>query len=126
MKNIVNIRVTEQIQLDQVRLGTLYAQLGEAGAGDVISRAMEELAVRLAQCDTLWRARNLAQLRKHARSLIAISDQIGMHRLAQVAGDVTVCLDGKDEVAVAATLSRMLRIGERSLSAIWAMEDLSL
>lgn len=126
MNDVVNIRVTEQIQLDQVRLGTLYAQLGEAGAGNVISRAMEELAVRLAQCDTLWRARNRVQLRKHARSLIAIADQIGMHRLAQVAGDVTVCLDTEDDVAVAATLSRMLRIGERSLSAIWAMEDLSL
>ncbi len=126
MNDIVKIRLTEQIQLDQVRLGTLYAQLGEAGAGDVISRAMEELAVRLAQCDTLWRARNLMQLRKHARSLIAIADQIGMHRLAQVAGNVTVCLDNDDEVAVAATLSRMLRIGERSLSAIWAMEDLSI
>lgn len=126
MDDIINIRVTEQIQLDQVRLGTLYAQLGEAGAGNVISRAMEELAVRLAQCDTLWRARNLVQLRKHARSLIAIADQIGMHRLAQVAGDVTACLDNEDEVAVAATLSRMLRTGERSLSAIWAMEDLSL
>lgn len=126
MDDIINIRVTEQIQLDQVRLGTLYAQLGEAGAGNVISRAMEELAVRLAQYGTLWRARNLVQLRKHARSLIAIADQIGMHRLAQVAGDVTACLDNEDEVAVAATLSRMLRTGERSLSAIWAMEDLSL
>ncbi|MEH6830488.1 hypothetical protein [Sulfitobacter sp.] len=126
MDKIVKIRVTEKIQLDQVRLGTLYAQLGETGAGNVISRAMEELAVRLAQCDTLWRARNFVQLRKHARSLIAIADQIGMHRLAQVAGDVTSCLDNADEIAVAATLSRMLRIGERSLSAIWAMEDLSL
>lgn len=126
MNEVVNIRVTEQIQLDQVRLGTLYAQLGEAGAGNVISRAMEELAVRLAQCDTLWRAGNRVQLRKHARSLIAIADQIGMHRLAHVAGDVTLCLDAEDDVAVAATLSRMLRIGERSLSAIWAMEDLSL
>lgn len=126
MKDVVNIRVTETIQLDQVRLGMLYSQLGEAGAGDVISRAMEELAVRLAQCDTLWRARNLAQLRKHARSLIAISDQIGMQRLAQVAGDVTACLDNEDDIAIAATLSRMLRVGERSLSAIWALEDLSL
>lgn len=126
MNDVVNIRVAEQIQLDQVRLGTLYAQLGEAGAGNVISRAMEELAVRLAQCDTLWRAKNRVQLRKHARSLIAISDQIGMHRLAQVAGDVTTCIDAEDEVAIAATLSRMLRIGERSLSAIWAMEDLSI
>lgn len=126
MNDIVKIRLAEQIQLDQVRLGALYAQLGESGADDVISRAMEELAVRLAQCDTLWRAGNLVQLRKHARSLIAIADQIGMHRLAQVAGDVTICLDNDDEVAVAATLSRMLRIGERSLSAIWAMEDLSI
>lgn len=126
MNDIVKIRLAEQIQLDQVRLGALYAQLGESGADDVISRAMEELAVRLAQCDTLWRAGNLVQLRKHARSLIAIADQIGMHRLAQVAGDVMICLDNDDEVAVVATLSRMLRIGERSLSAIWAMEDLSI
>lgn len=126
MNDVVSIRLAEQIQLDQVRLGTLYAQLGEAGAGNVISRAMEELAVRLAQCETLWRAGHNVQLRKHARSLIAISDQIGMRRLAQVAGDVTACLDRDDEVAVAATLSRMLRIGEQSLSAIWAMEDLSI
>lgn len=126
MNDVVNIRVAEQIQLDQVRLGTLYAQLGETGAGNVISRAMEELAVRLAQCDALWRAKNRIQLRKHARSLIAIADQIGMHRLAQVAADVTACLDADDDVAVAATLSRMLRIGERSLSAIWSMEDLSI
>ncbi|KIN74675.1 hypothetical protein [Sulfitobacter guttiformis] len=126
MSYIVNIRLAEPVQLDQVRLGTLYAQLGETGAGHVISRAMEELAVRLEQCETLWRASNRIQLRKHARSLIAISDQIGMHRLAQVARDVTDCIDAEDEVAIAATLSRMLRTGERSLSAIWAMEDLSI
>ena len=125
-KRQVNIRVSEQIQLDQSRLGILYAQLGTASADSVISRAMEELAVRMSQCDTLWRARNLGQLRKHARSLIAISDQIGMGLLAQVAGDVTSCIDREDEMAIAATLSRMLRIGERSLSAVWAMDDLSI
>lgn len=126
MNDVVNIRLSEQIQLDQVRLGTLYAQLGETGAESVVCRAMEELAVRMAQCDKFWRAREVAKLRKHARSLIAIADQIGMHRLAQVAGDVTANIDAEDEVAVAATLSRMLRIGERSLSAIWTMEDLSI
>lgn len=126
MSEVVKIRLSEQIQLDQVRLGTLYAQLGETGAESVVSRAMEELAVRLSQCDTLWRDKNKVQLRKHARSLIAIADQIGMHRLAQVAGDVTASIDAEDDVAVAATLSRMLRTGERSLSAIWSMEDLSI
>ncbi|MCX7565698.1 hypothetical protein OS189_05020 [Sulfitobacter sp. F26169L] len=126
MNNIVNIRVSEQIQLDQARIGTLYSQLGETGAQSVVCRAMEELAARMAQCQTLWRADKPQQLRKKARSLIAIADQIGMHRLAQVAGDVTATLDAEDTVAVAATLSRLLRIGERSLSAIWSMEDLSI
>lgn len=126
MNDVVKIHLSEPIQLDQVRLGTLYAQLGETGAENVVCRAMEELAVRMAQCDTLWRANNTKQLRKHARSLIAIADQIGMHRLALVAGTVTSCIDAEDDVAIAATLSRMLRIGERSLSAIWSMEDLSI
>jgi hypothetical protein len=126
MSDVVAIRLSEQVQLDQARLGTLYTQLGETGAENVVCRAMEELALRMAQCDTLWRERAHEQLRKHARSLIAIADQIGMHSLAQVARDVTECIDAKDQVATAATLSRMLRIGERSLSAIWAMEDLSI
>jgi hypothetical protein len=126
MSEIVKIRISEQVYLDQIRLGTLYTQLGESGAESVVCRAMEELAARMAQCETLWRTRNQVQLRKHARSLIAIADQIGMARLAQVAGDVTACIDTEDEIAIAATLSRLLRIGERSLSAIWSMEDLSI
>lgn len=126
MSDIVKIRPCEAIQLDQVRLDALYLQLGPQGAQTVVSRAMEELAVRMAECDTLWRDSNQVQLRKHARSLIAISDQIGMGLLAQVAADVTAALDAQDDVAVAATLSRMLRIGERSLSAIWSMEDLRI
>ena len=126
MSEVIKIRLSEQVQLDHSRLDTLYTQLGEASAENVVTRAMEELAVRMSQCDTLWRAQNKVQLRKHARSLIAIADQIGMEKLALTASDVTSCLDSKDDVALAATLSRMLRIGERSLSAIWSMENLSL
>ncbi len=126
MSEVVNIRLSEQIHLDESRLGTLYAQLGESSADSIVCRAMEELAVRMSQCDTLWRANNLEKLRKHARSLIAIADQIGMYHLAQVARDVTTCIDALDDIAVAATLSRMLRIGKRSLSAIWSMDDLSI
>ncbi|MEQ6203133.1 hypothetical protein ABMC88_08745 [Sulfitobacter sp. HNIBRBA2951] len=126
MSEVIKIRLFEQVHLDQSRLDTLYAQLGDSSAENVVTRAMEELAVRMSQCDTLWRIRNRVQLRKHARSLIAIADQIGMEKLALTAGDVTYCLDTEDDVALAATLSRMLRVGERSLSAIWSMENLSL
>ena len=126
MNTITQIRLVERVDIDHDRLGALYAEMGNVGAENVVCRAMEELAVRLSECSTLWRESSLIRLRKHARSLIAISDQIGMHMLAQVAADVTAALDAKDEVAVAATLSRMLRIGERSLTAMWAMEDMSI
>ncbi len=125
MNVVVQIRPSEKIVLDQDRLGTLYDQLGEAGADSVVCRAMEELAVRLAHCNMLWQRSHMEHLRKNARSLIAIADQIGMHRLAHVARDVTFCIDNGDDTALAATLSRMMRIGERSLTAIWATQDIS-
>ncbi len=126
MSQVMKIRPSESVQVDQERLGALYMQLGEANAEDVVCRAMEELALRMAQCERLYRENRLSELRKNARSLIAIADQIGMSSLGRVAGDVTLCIDDKDEVALAATLSRLLRIGERSLTAIWDHQDLSV
>ena len=116
---ILQIRPTEKVSVDQERLGTLYAQLGEAGAEDVVCRALEELALRMTHCDRLYREEAWRDLRKNTRSLIAIADQIGMEKLSKVANDVTSCIDQEDQVAMAATLSRLLRIGERSLTAIW-------
>ena len=112
------IRPVEQVDVNPDQLGVLYAQLGEAGAEDVVCRAMEELALRMAQSDRLYRAAEWEGLRKNTRSLIAIAEQIGMYSVARVARDVTHCLDAKDHIAVAATLSRLIRIGERSLAAI--------
>ena len=116
----------ETVRLDPDRLGGLYHQLGETGAEDVVCRAIEELAVRLSQCERLWRQQDQAGLRKCTRSLIAIADQIGMTALARVAGDVTHAIDNVDAPAVGATLFRLLRVGERSLMAVWDLQDLSI
>ncbi len=116
----------EPVRLDSDRLQDLYSQLGEAGAEDVVCRAMEELAVRLAHTERLFRQDKLCEMRKSARSLIAIADQIGMHSLSRVATDVTHCIDALDPVAIAATLARLLRIGERSLTAIWDLQDVTV
>jgi len=123
---VLTLVQNETVRLDQERLSGLYHQLGEAGAEDVVCRAIEELAIRLAQCERLWRQRDQAGLRKCARSLIAISDQIGMATLARVAGNVTDVVDAGDTPAIGATLFRLLRIGERSLTAVWDLQDLSV
>lgn len=116
----------ETIRLDPDRLGGLYRQLGNANAEDVVCRAIEELAVRLAHCERLWRQHDYTGLRKCTRSLIAIADQIGMVALVRVADNVTETIDLADTAAVGATLFRLLRIGERSLTAVWDQQDLSV
>ncbi len=126
LKQVVMLAQKEKVRLDPDRLGELYAQLGQAGAEDVVCRAMEELAVRLSHTERLYRQELMGDMRKSARSLVAISEQIGMHMLARVAMDVTRCIDEGDSTALAATLSRLLRIGEQSLTAIWDLQDLSI
>ncbi len=121
---VLQIRPMEQISVDQDRLGALYTQLGEAGAEDVVCRALEDLARRLTQCEQHFRDAAWADLQKSARSLIAISDQIGMADLAKVARDVGQCVTNNDATALAATLSRLFRIGERSLTAIWDIDEM--
>jgi len=126
MENVLVLKPKDGVRVDQEKLTALYMQLGEAAAEDVICRAMEELAVRLSHCERLYREDKSDELRKSARSLTAIADQIGMGLLAQVAVDVTRAIDDGDRTAQAATLSRLLRIGENSLTAIWDLQDLSV
>lgn len=124
MEHIRVLAQDEPVQLDPDRLQSLYDQLGEAGAEDVVCRAMEELAVRLSLIERLFRQDRKAELRKAARSLTGIADQIGMNALCRVACDVCNCVDANDPVALAATLSRLLRIGERSLTEVWDMQGI--
>lgn len=124
--NILTVMHKENVRLDPGKLNDLYAQLGEAGAEDVVCRAIEELAVRLSHCERLWRTNDMTNLRKSARSLIAISEQIGMSAMAAIARDVTQAIDADDRPAIAATLFRLLRVGERSLTAVWEQQDLSV
>nr|WP_174822964.1 hypothetical protein [Ruegeria arenilitoris] len=112
--------------MDPDRLNGLYRQLGDRNAVDVLCRTVEELAVRLSNCERLWRQRDWAGLRKCAKSLVAISEQVGMTALARVAGDVARTVDAGDAVATGATLSRLIRVGERSLTAVWDQQDLSI
>ncbi len=126
MERITLLKQSEAVHLDQNRLEQLYLQLGEAGAEDVVCRALEELAVRLSHTERCFRQEQVQDMRKSARSLIAIAEQIGMCKLAGVARDVTQSIDLHDKVAIAATLARLLRIGETSLHEIWDVQDYSV
>jgi len=65
-------------------------------------------------------------LRKASRSLVAIAEQIGMTVMARVARDVADCAKSQDPVPLAATLARLMRTGEESLTAIWDLQDVTI
>lgn len=126
MANVTILAQSEAVSLDEAKLEALYSQLGDVSAEDIVCRAMEELAVKLAQAERLYREGRREEMRKTARSIAAISEQIGMLMLARVALQVTQCIESGDETALAAVLARLVRIGERSLTEIWELQDLSI
>ena len=126
MTDINELRQAEPIRLDQEKLYALYSELGQVNADDVVCRAVEELAVRMAHCLTYHEKQQWSDLRKTARSMVAIDDQLGMIALARVAQNVTQAVDSAQDPAISATLARLGRVGERSLMAIWDVQDMSV
>lgn len=126
VEQVAILSPSETPGLDPERLAGLYARFGARDGENMVCRAMEELACRLGQADRLYEAGDLVQMRKCARALGAIAEEIGMTGLCRIASDVVQCIDDGDAVALAATLARMDRIGEGSLYAVWDLQDLSV
>ena len=126
MADISCLHHQEGVRLDPVRLVALYAELGEAGAEEVICRAMEELAVHLAALQQAAAEGAPTPVIVAADRLCALAEQVGMTSLVHVGRDVSASARAGDHAALAATLARLVRIGDRSLTAVWDLRDMSL
>lgn len=119
------LRHEEGVRLDPDPLVALYSELGESGAERVLRRAMEDLRSRLSEILRHADEGRGTTVARAARQLGAVAAQIGLPTLARVAGDVVHSTEAGDPTALAATLARLVRIGERSLSAVWDLRDMT-
>ncbi|MEM6478522.1 MAG: hypothetical protein AAF841_08885 [Pseudomonadota bacterium] len=119
MENVTVLAQDEAVQMDERALSALADQLGEAGAEGIISRAMEELANRLSLIERCYYQEDVETLWKASKGLIGIAEQIGLTSLAESARAVADCARKPDRVALAAVLNRLIRLGDRSLTAVW-------
>jgi hypothetical protein len=126
MADMAALRHEEGVRLDPDRLMALYEDLGEAGAENVVTRAMEELSFRLAEMREEFRSEDMERFARNARSLGRVAGQVGMVTLAGVSRDVADCAARGDKVATAATWARLERISDRSLVAAWDTQDVSV
>ncbi|WP_380056293.1 hypothetical protein ACFE33_02175 [Falsihalocynthiibacter sp. SS001] len=122
----VDLRPEECVRLNPSRLTELYVELGHRAAENVIGRAMEELAVRLGEIEAAYWESDFAQVGKRARSIIAIADQVGLNGLSLAARHVTVTAKQDAPTAIAATVARLVRMGDNSLTAVWDARDMSV
>lgn len=112
--------------MDASQIETLCADLGAPAAESVVCRAMEELGARLCLVHDLYQDGNRADMQTGLRRIRAIAAQLGLQSLSRVAGDVLTCIDYRDNVAEAACMARLVRMGERSLAALWDLQDMRL
>lgn len=126
VNTVTRLEPQEEVRLEPDKLAELCVQLGQQGAEDVVCRAMEEISLRLAKVNAAYDAGDLARVRKLTRSLVAISEQVGLSALARVSNDVADCAQGQDGTALVAVLARLRRIGERSVTAVWDIRDMTL
>lgn len=119
MANLMVLHVQEPVHVDARRLAEIVDELGETAAHNVICVALEQLAQALSDARLAALTGDMAELAGRAEMLSRLAWQVGLTSLAGVAVDVAACAERRDGIGLAATLARMTRIGNRSLTEIW-------
>ena len=129
LQQVTILSLQEPAWVDYDRIAGLYVQLGPTRAEELIGRAIEDLAVRLSELRDRFdgcTAPDFRELQRGTKAVTRIADQVGLIGLAMVAAHVCDCLRQQNMVALTACMSRLIRIGEQSLTAVWDVQDLSI
>jgi len=113
--NIVPLRHLEAPAVQTEALYSLQASLGMNECRNVIERAVFELSDRLWLLQKALHDAEMKEVKRIARSLVAISAQIGLTEFSLVASDLADCIARGDIVSIGAVSARLIRVGERSL-----------
>lgn len=124
MAHVRALALTEPVRVDTRRVGDIVRELGESAAQNVIGLALEQLAQTLTSLQSAWQDGDLAATAEQAERLSRLSWQVGLLSLAGVAMDLGLAIERRNTVAMAAIHARLMRVGNRSLTAIWDVTDL--
>jgi len=116
-------QIAEVARFDPARLEKLCREKGEAKAEAEAAEALSVIGKLLRNMAPDANGANNGQLARYIDTLQNSADRIGMSTLARVAGDVRTCIESGDHVALSATLARLHRVGDRSIHAIFDLDD---
>lgn len=109
--------------LDIKPLLSICRNLAIPQAAELLCREMQQLADLLTECQQGYQKAEYCLTRQKLEEIESFSKLIGLPVLERVARDVQNCIEVYDPVALSGTMSRLLRMGEQSLTAIWDLQD---
>jgi len=122
---ITPLPLGEPARFNPGQLEKLCDRLGDLRAEAEVAFALDRLSTLLAELGRIDGQHGRENLEEVLAALVRDAHLIGMATLARVGRHVLDCLASGDPTALAATLARLARVGDRSIHAIWDLEDLS-
>lgn len=120
------LRHDEGICMDAERLVLVYCGRSKREAEELLQRGVEDLTSRVTEIQRHFDEGDGPTLVRSARLAARMADKLGMTSFTTVARDLIVATEAADRPAQAATLARLLRIVDRSVTAIWDLRDMTM
>lgn len=124
MPPIMELRPEEPARFNPDKLEDLCRRMGEARAEAEVAVALHRISEALPKIRPLL-ASDEAAFVAGLEQMIADAELIGMATLSRVARSVLDSFGTENIVALSATMARLERVGDRSIHAVWDLEDLS-
>lgn len=122
---VTELPLGEPARFNPGQLEKLCDRLGELRAEAEVACALDRLSTLMDEVTRIGRHGDHDELEEVLAALVRDAGLIGMATLSRVGRNVLDCLDTGDPTALAATLARLERVGDRSIHAVWDLEDLS-
>jgi hypothetical protein len=111
----------DSLRIDPAPLSRLFVNQDDAGAEAAICHALEDIARRLHRIEDDHRACAFDRVATGARRMIGVANHIGLIEVAHVAELVADCAQAHNAIALGATIARLLRVSDRSMTDIWTV-----
>ena len=95
----------------------------EQDVSDHVFHLADTMAQALGEAETNFLNNRFDRLVSTVQKIETLAEMCGFISVRTVAGDVSHAVQRNDAVAVSATVHRFLRIGEKSLYAIWDLPE---
>jgi hypothetical protein len=123
MSNLVAIDLREPSAIDTDAIQVLKKDVGERRCRSIIDSIIFEITDILCRVETSVKTDDVAALKSDLTRLAELSARAGLVCIADIATDLSACVDSADFAGTAAVSARLIRVGEDSLFALIEYTD---